>query len=167
MLILGIDPGLGLMGFAYLNVDTTGGPGAAIATAQDYGVIETPKEATTARRLCIIEADMAELLKRATPDALAIEKFIPNPRLAYNAPPVLQARGIVLLLAEKAGIPIYEYEPSKIKLNVAGHGTATKRDVQEAVTDVLGLEETPRPDDAADGLAIAYCHWLHVEAGLA
>jgi crossover junction endodeoxyribonuclease RuvC len=166
MRILGVDPGIALVGFASLDVPASGRPVIFDAPGVGaYGVIETPKTKTTPERLAIIEEDFIAILEAVNPDVMSIEKFIPNPRLAFNAPGILQARGVVLLLAQKAGVRIAEYEPNKVKLTVAGHGSATKAEVREAVVEALGLQVIPRPDDAADAVGLAYCHFLHVDAG--
>lgn len=163
--ILGIDPGLALLGFGVLEVEK--GERGPRLTAKDYGVIETPKDTPIPKRLMTLKKDLGELFATFQPDCVAIETFFPNPRLAYNAPMVLYARGQVLITAAEAGVSIYEYEPSKVKLNVAGSGKALKGDMQESAAAILNLDGPPRPDDAADALCVALCHFYHLEAGAA
>ncbi|MNS55221.1 Crossover junction endodeoxyribonuclease RuvC [compost metagenome] len=158
--ILAIDPGLGLTGFAVLTDE--GGQLTPVA----YGAIETSSEHDVPRRLVTLEQDMKTLIKEHKPDELAIEVFIPKPEIAHQAPMVLQARGIVLLLAQKRGMAIYEYRPNVIKQAATGDGRARKADVRRAVADLFDLERPPSPDDAADALAIGYTHHTAREGGI-
>lgn len=159
---MGLDPGIGCIGFAFLDL-ATGRPHESVFGA--FGVITTPKEKPTAARLEVIEHDLGELIAAVRPGCMAIEVFIPNPRLAFNAPGILQARGVVLLLAQKAGMVIHEYRPNVVKQTVTGKGNAVKAEVQEAMADALDVGIV-RPDDAADALALAWTHRLHMEGGL-
>lgn len=165
MIILAIDPGIALCGFAFLEGAATG-PGRPIL----YGAIETTKigdnvEESDAARLVILEKDFRSLLRRYKAEVLAVEVFVPAPQVAHQAPKVLQARGVVLLEAAKRGLPIHGYRPATIKEVVAGKGNAPKADVQAAVADLYGIP-IPKPDDAADALAIAYTHLAHLQGGL-
>ena len=157
MLILGIDPGTATVGFGLIEVEV-GRP----ATALSYGVVQTDKALPMPERLATIYADMTELLETEKPDVVAVEElfFLKNTNTAM---PVAQARGVILLAAAHQGIPVVGYSPAQVKMNVAGYGKAQKADMQEAVRDILALESIPRPDDAADGLAIALTHWLVIE----
>lgn len=157
MLILGIDPGTATVGFGLIEVDI-GKPAVALS----YGVIQTDKAMPMPERLAVVYADMTELLEHEKPDVMAVEElfFLKN---INTAMPVAQARGVILLAAAHQGVPVVGYSPAQVKMNVAGYGKAQKQDVQEAVRDILALESIPRPDDAADGLAIALTHWLVIE----
>jgi crossover junction endodeoxyribonuclease RuvC len=157
MFILVIDPGTATVGFGLIDVDVNRAP-----VALAYGVIQTDKALPMPERLATIYADMADLLADGKPDVLALEElfFLKN---INTAMPVAQARGVIMLAAAHAGVPVTGYSPAQVKMNVAGHGKAQKVDVQEAVRDLLNLESIPRPDDAADGLAIALTHWYVIE----
>lgn len=157
MLILGIDPGTATVGFGLIEVSE-----GQAAVALSYGVIQTDKALPMPERLATIYADMTDLLTNEKPDAMAVEElfFLKNTNTAM---PVAQARGVILLAAAHQGVPVFGYSPAQVKMNVAGHGKAQKPDVQEAVRDLLALESIPRPDDAADGLAIALTHWMVIE----
>jgi crossover junction endodeoxyribonuclease RuvC len=165
MKILGIDPGIDRCGYGLID----DGSGELVAPA--YGVIHTDgeidgKKQSDASRLVIIGSDFRQLLRELKPDELAIEIFVPSPAIAHQAPKVLQARGVILLLAQQVGLPIAEYYPATIKAAVVD-GRAKKREVQEAVTEILGLPGIPQPDDAADALAIAYTHHGARRCGMA
>lgn len=153
MLILGIDPGTATVGFGLVEVD-----GTRSAAAQSYGIIQTDKGMPMAQRLLVLHTDMTELLAEWRPDALAIEElfFLKNVKTAM---PVAQARGVIMLAGAQAGVPVFGYTPAQVKQTVTGSGRAEKIEVQEAVRDLLDLGTIPRPDDAADALAIALTHW--------
>lgn len=153
MVILGIDPGTATVGFGCIEAD-----GDRQAVAISYGIIRTDKAMAMAERLLVLHTDMQELLRDLQPDALAIEElfFLKN---VNTAMPVAQARGVIMLAGAQAGVPVFGYSPAQIKQTVTGSGKAEKIEVQEAVRDLLELEGIPRPDDAADGLAIALTHW--------
>ena len=151
MIILGIDPGYGLVGFGVLEKN-----GGNIRTL-DFGCIETKKEDKLTRRLEIIADCMHQLIDRWKPDEMAIEKLFFNKNITTGIP-VAQARGVILVAAQEKGIPIYEYTPSNIKMALTGMGKADKKQMQFMVKTLLGLKEVPKPDDAADALAIAICH---------
>ena len=122
-----------------------------------YGVILTPKEATAPARLEMIYDEMRTLLKKHKPDTAAVEKLFFS-RNVTTALAVGQARGVVMLALQKAGIESFEYTPKEIKNAVAGYGGADKRQVQEMVRALLQLDSIPKPDDAADALAVAITH---------
>ncbi|MCM3339447.1 crossover junction endodeoxyribonuclease RuvC [Paenibacillus sp. MER TA 81-3] len=151
MRILGIDPGIAIVGFGFVDKQ-----GSKIVPVQ-YGSIQT--EATTApetRLLQVFEA-AEELLDRYKPDAMAVEKLFFN-RNVTTAFSVGQARGVTILAAAKRGISIAEYTPMQVKQAVVGYGKAEKKQVQEMVRIFLKLKEVPKPDDVADALAVAICH---------
>lgn len=151
MLVLGIDPGYAIVGFGL--VETERGKQRLVK----YGVITTPAGIPIQSRLMDIERDMNELLDTFRPDCLAIEElfFNTNVTTAIN---VAQARGVILLSAAKHGVPIYEYTPLQVKQAVVGYGRAEKKQVMDMTMRLLCLEQKPKPDDAADAIAIALCH---------
>jgi crossover junction endodeoxyribonuclease RuvC len=111
------------------------------------------------QRLLSIHADLRRLIAEVAPEALAVEELFFS-RNVTTALAVGQARGVVLLTAAQAGIPVFEYKPAEVKIALSGYGGASKQQMQEMVRLMLGLEAAPRPDDAADAVAIAICH-LH------
>lgn len=123
----------------------------------DYGIAHTPKDSPPAQRLRVLYDAVVALLQQHQPDAAAIEELFFS-RNVTTALAVGQARGVVLLAIEQAAVPIYEYKPLTVKQTVAGYGGADKRQMQEMVRLTLRLQKVPRPDDAADALAIALCH---------
>lgn len=151
MRILGIDPGYAIVGFGVVEYN-----GAAFR-AVEYGSILTEAHTPFDRRLCLIDEDMQEVLRRFQPDCMAIERlyFTTNQKTAID---VAQARGILILAAAKKGIPVYEYTPLQVKQSVVGYGKAEKHQVMDMTRRILKLEQIPKPDDAADALAIAICH---------
>jgi crossover junction endodeoxyribonuclease RuvC len=122
-----------------------------------YGILSTPKEATPSARLEMLYDQLQTLLKQHKPDTSAVEKLFFS-RNVTTAMAVGQARGVVLLCLQQAGLEIYEYTPMEVKSAVAGYGGADKRQVQEMVRALLQLDSIPKPDDAADALAIAITH---------
>jgi crossover junction endodeoxyribonuclease RuvC len=151
MIVLGIDPGTANTGYGV--VGRRGGRMVAL----DGGVIRTTPASDPAARLATIHARVAELLDEHRPEAMAVEElyFGANARSAFA---VGQARGVVLLAAGQRGIPCWSYTPQQIKGAVCGSGRAAKDQVQRMVQTLLALEELPRPDHAADALAVAICH---------
>ncbi|HCB49420.1 MAG TPA: crossover junction endodeoxyribonuclease RuvC [Chloroflexi bacterium] len=155
MRILGLDPGTAIVGYGI--VEERAGEVALVT----YGALKTaPNDGDTARRLQLIYQGINELLAEFEPDAAAVEQlfFGRNITSAIN---VGQARGVLLLALANAGIPVAEYSPPKIKEAVSGYGNASKEQVQFMVQNLLGLDEVPKPDDAADGLAVALTHYQH------
>ncbi len=151
MRILGIDPGYGITGFALLD-----------AQRMQYrllscGAITTPANTEFSWRLEMIYNDMTELLRVAQPEAVAIEElfFGQNVTTGIN---VAQSRGVILLAVRQAGIPFFEYKPMQVKQAVVGYGNASKHQVQDMTKRLLHLSALPKPDDAADAIAIALCH---------
>lgn len=151
MRILGVDPGYAILGYGVIDTD-----GARLAPV-DYGVIETRAGEPFPARLDRLYRGMQALIARYAPDEAAFEElfFYRNTTTALS---VGAGRGVALLAAEQAGVPLYEYTPMQIKLAVTGDGHADKKAVQQMVRVLLKLSSTPRPDDAADALAAAICH---------
>lgn len=147
-IILGIDPGFGRMGFGIISVEK----GKTIAL--DYGVITTPQEDVFEERLVAIADDLTALLKQHKPTRVGIEKLFFG-KSSTTAMRVAEVRGVVRLLCAQAGIPVIELAPSQIKKTTTGDGKATKQAMQQMVQMLLSLKAIPRPDDAADALAIA------------
>jgi crossover junction endodeoxyribonuclease RuvC len=148
--IIGIDPGTALLGFGV--IDTPDEP-----VLVDFGVVETTADITMENRLLGLHEAVQELLESYRPDVMAIEQLF-FARNVTTAITVGQARGVALLAAAQAGVPVVEYTPSQIKHAIAGYGKAGKQQMQEMVRILLGLEYPPHPDDAADALAVAICH---------
>jgi|SRR3990170_2622013 len=155
-LALGIDPGTATTGYGLVRLTQDGS-----LVAVKYGVISTPKESTAPARLEMLFKELRALLKKYKPDTAAVEKLFFS-RNVTTAIAVGQARGVVMLCLKQAGIEPFEYTPNEIKQAVAGYGSAQKRQVQEMVRALLLLPEIPKPDDAADALAVAITH-LHTK----
>jgi crossover junction endodeoxyribonuclease RuvC len=151
MRILGIDPGLAIVGWGVIDYDKSKFRTVA------YGSIQTPANTPTEKRLKLIFDGMQELLKTYTPEAVAVEELFFNTNITTGIR-VAEARGIILLCAELAKIPLFEYTPLQVKQAVVGYGRAEKKQVISMVTRLLNLPEPPKPDDTADALAIAVCH---------
>jgi crossover junction endodeoxyribonuclease RuvC len=151
-LALGIDPGTATTGYGLVRLESDGR-----LVAVKYGVILTPKEESPAARLEMFYRDLRALLKKFHPDTAAVEKLFFQ-RNVSTAILVGQARGVALLALQQAGIESFEYTPNEVKQAVAGYGSADKKQVQDMVRVLLALNEIPKPDDAADALAIAITH---------
>jgi len=151
MRILGIDPGTGILGFGVIDVDTKGK-----ITLVDAGVIRTPVKQADSDRLSTIYDELHEIIKATQPTIMSVEKlfFAQNVTTAMS---VSQARGVVLLCGKQHNLELHEYTPQQIKQSLTGYGRADKKQMQEMVRVLLGLKETPQPDDAADALAAAIC----------
>lgn len=151
MIILGVDPGYAIVGYGAISAQ--GGRFRPV----EYGAITTLAGMAFGARLDRIYEEMRLLLARCKPQAMSLERlyFYSNKTTAIG---VAQARGVILLAAQKAGVPVYEYTPLQIKQAVTGYGQALKPQVMEATRRLLCLRETPRPDDTADALAMAICH---------
>ncbi|MGB8954869.1 MAG: crossover junction endodeoxyribonuclease RuvC [Tumebacillaceae bacterium] len=151
MRILGIDPGYGRTGYGV--VDVVGNRMKSV----EYGCIETKPNTPMPDRLFDIYGAVKEIIARLQPEAMAIEQlfFAKNVTTGID---VAQARGVVLLAAREAHLPIGEYTPMQVKQSLVGYGKADKKQMQEMVRMFLGLAQIPKPDDAADGLAIAITH---------
>ena len=151
MIILGIDPGIATTGYGVIERNN------GRVTALDYGCVLTPKQDTQPARLSQLYTHIGQLLSQVNPDIVAIEKLFFNTNVT-TAMNVGQARGVVMLAAEQHNLPIAEYTPLQVKMAVCGYGRAKKPQVQQMVAGLLKLSAPPRPDDAADALAIAVCH---------
>jgi len=150
--ILGIDPGTGILGFGVIDV-ARGGKLQLV----DGGVIRTPVHEDDGVRLLTIYEELQDIIMQHKPDAMSVEKLF-FARNVTTAMTVAQARGVVLLTAMQSQIPIHEYTPMQIKQAVTGYGKADKKQIQEMVKVLLGLQTIPKPDDAADALAAAITH---------
>ena len=151
MVILGVDPGIATMGYGVINVEKGN------FTALDYGVITTPKEMTTPERLVKIVKGIELLIEKYSPEAIAVEElfFQTNRKTAII---VAEARGVILYAASQSSSKLYEYTPNQIKQAITGYGAADKNQMQQMVKMLLKLSKVPKPDDAADALAVAICH---------
>lgn len=152
MVIVGFDPGLATLGYGVIQSNKGEKPEVI-----DYGVISTPKDKNLAERLCMLEKGVKQVIEQFKPDEIAIEElfFAKNVTTGIN---VAHARGVILLTAVKYCGNIFEYTPLQIKQALTGYGRADKHQIQEMVRTFLRLKAVPRPDDAADALAVALCH---------
>lgn len=151
MRILGIDPGVATIGFGLIDAEN------GKNTPLKYGVITTPAKIPLAKRLFQISCDMQQLLSQFQPDEIAVEELFFSKNITTGIS-VAHGRGIILLKAEEFGIPLFEYTPMQVKQAVVGYGNADKKQVMFMTQKLLKLSALPRPDDAADALAIAICH---------
>lgn len=151
MRIMGIDPGYGIIGFSVIEKSNSEN------SVVDYGVITTPKEMPFAERLKAIYESMHKLIERFEPDEVAVEKLYFNKNITTGIP-VAEARGVILLSIVTKNLPVFEYTPQQIKMALTGLGRAEKSQVQFMVKTLLHLTKIPRPDDAADAVAVALCH---------
>lgn len=151
MLVLGIDPGTATTGYGLVRYR------AGREILVDYGTIRTPSTMEMPLRLCTINKGLDHLLQQFNPDVVVIEQlfFQKNTKTAIT---VAQSRGVILMTAAAAGYPIAEYTPLQVKQAVVGYGKAEKKQVQLMVQQLLAMKNLPKPDDAADALAIAICH---------
>ena len=147
---LGIDPGTAILGYGVIRGDDAP---AAVA----YGVVRTEHTLAPEKRLQRLYDGVSRLIAEHLPDTVAVETLFFSKNVT-TALPVMQARGVVLLAAANADVPVAEYRPAEVKQAVAGYGRAEKTQMQEMVRILLRLERVPQPDDAADALAIAICH---------
>lgn len=150
MIVLGVDPGTAVTGYGV--VERIDGRLRAV----DFGTLETPATHELPQRLLAIHQGLEALIESHHPDLVAVERLFFN-RNVQSAFAVGQARGAVLLTAAQHGLPVHEYGPHEVKMAVTGHGRAGKAQVQRMVQIVLGMAALPRPDDAADALAVAIC----------
>ena len=151
MRILGIDPGIAIVGFGLIESDRRN------MRMLQYGAVTTEAGLPLATRLVQIEDDMRALIRQLQPDELAIEELFFSKNITTGIA-VAHGRGVVLCTAERLGIPIFEYTPMQVKQAVVGYGKAEKRQVMQMTQRLLGMKKIPRPDDAADALALAICH---------
>ena len=151
MIILGIDPGYAIVGYGVVDYRNNH------FTTLDYGAITTPAGQEFVQRLETIYDDVDSLIKKYRPAAISIEKlfFNSNQKTAID---VAQARGVIVLAAKKNNVDVFEYTPLQVKQSVVGYGRAVKHQVMEMTRVILHLKSVPKPDDAADALAIAVCH---------
>lgn len=151
MVILGIDPGTATTGYGIVKSEQ------GKIQMVDYGCILTKSSQDLEDRLVIIFDELTEVIKKFKPNMVAVEElfFASNAKTAIS---VGHARGVILLACAKAGVPAYEYTPLQVKQAVCGYGRGDKQQIQKMVKALLGLDKIPKPDDAADGLAIAICH---------
>ncbi|MDX1468291.1 MAG: crossover junction endodeoxyribonuclease RuvC [Acidimicrobiia bacterium] len=150
MFVLGIDPGLSTTGYGLVE-------GRHPPRAIRAGVIRSDKTASMAMRLAEIHEGLTDLIRETQPDVIALETVFTNRNL-QTAISVGRASGVAMVAAANAGISVFEYVPTAIKAAITGDGSANKDQMQRMLTQLLGLEEPPRPADAADALAIALCH---------
>ena len=151
MRILGIDPGIAIVGFGLIESDR-----GAMRMLQ-YGAVTTEAGLPLATRLVQIEDDMRALIQQLRPDEIAIEELFFSKNITTGIA-VAHGRGVVLCTAERLGVPIFEYTPMQVKQEVVGYGLAEKRQVMDMTKRLLKLKAVPKPEDAADALAIAICH---------
>lgn len=151
MIILGIDPGVATIGFGLIRAER--GSNQLL----QYGTINTPAGLPLSQRLLQISNDMEQLLETFKPDEMAVEELFFSTNVTTGIS-VAHGRGVILLAAEKFGVPIYEYTPMQVKQAVAGYGKAEKKQVMLMTQRLLHMNSIPRPDDAADALALAICH---------
>jgi crossover junction endodeoxyribonuclease ruvC len=152
MIILGIDPGIATLGYGVVDKDRNGN-----CRAIDYGVVLTPKEETLPVRLAILEEGVNRVIDRFSPEEIAMEELFFSKNITTGIA-VAHARGVTMLACVKKCGRLYEYTPMQIKQALTGYGRADKKQIQQVVTSLLRLKSVPRPDDAADALAIALCH---------
>lgn len=151
MVILGIDPGFAIVGFGVVQSDQ------GHQSLVRCGAITTPAGRHLPARLLQIEDDMDTLLTQFKPEVMAVEELFFNTNVTTGIG-VAQARGVILVAAERHGVPVFEYTPSQVKQAVVGYGKAEKRQVMDMTRRILNLRTVPKPDDAADAVAIALCH---------
>jgi len=154
--VLGIDPGTAITGFGIVTVENRR------LFAQGYGVVRTEAGQPLEKRLFYLHGEIEQLIARFEPAEVAVESLFFNKNVR-SALAVGHARGVVLLAAAQHGLPVFEYTPLQVKQAMVGRGRAEKAQVQFMVRAILGLQETPSPDDAADALAVAVCHANSVE----
>ncbi len=152
MIILGLDPGYGTMGFGVVEKDARGN-----CAAVDYGTVKTPASENFAVRLCMLEEGVNALFDKYRPEEAAMEELFFSKNVTTGIA-VAHARGVMLLTCNKRCGKIFEYTPNQIKQALTGYGGADKQQMQRVVASHLRLKSIPRPDDAADALAVALCH---------
>jgi crossover junction endodeoxyribonuclease RuvC len=151
LLILGIDPGLAIIGYSLLEKNNNK------FFVHDYGVIRTNSNFTNAERLQMIYDKLLKIIEKYQPDQMAVEELFFNKNVK-TAISVGQARGVILLAGSQANLNVAEYTPLQVKQAVVGYGKAHKYQVQQMVKSLLNLDRLPKPDDAADALAVSICH---------
>lgn len=151
MIILGIDPGIAIVGWGVLEYS------ASKFKVLGYGSIQTPSTMSTEDRLCVVYCQLKDIIQKYKPEHMAIEELFWNTNQKTGIR-VSEARGVILLCGRMLGLEIHEYTPLQVKQAVVGYGRAEKKQVISMVTLLLGLPKPPKPDDTADALAIAICH---------
>ena len=151
MIILGIDPGLAIVGWGVL--ESVRGSVRPVA----YGAITTPAHTPIEERLLMIERDLTEIIEKYRPDEMAVEELFFTNNITTGIA-VAEARGVILCTAHRLGVKVAEYTPPQVKQAVVGYGKAEKHQVIAMVTSILRLKNPPKPDDTADAIAIAVCH---------
>ena len=151
MIILGIDPGYAIVGWGVVEYK------AGRFCSLEYGALTTPPKIPVETRLNMIYNGLSEIIEKWHPECMAVEELFFNTNRTTGIV-VAEARGVILLAAERHGVKIFEYTPLQVKQAVVGYGRAEKHQVITMVTTLLGLSEPPKPDDTADALAIAICH---------
>ena len=151
MIILGIDPGYAIVGYGVIDYRNNH------FRVIDYGAITTDAKTPFNERLEIIYDRLTQIISLHSPEAMSVEKVFYNSN-AKTVIDVSQARGVIMLAAQKNKLPVFEYTPLQVKQSVVGYGRAEKNQVQEMVRRILALEKVPKPDDTADALAMAVCH---------
>ncbi len=159
MIILGVDPGIATLGYGVIEKDDKGG-----FRAVDFGVVVTPKQEGLPARLAMLEEGVAKVLEKYRPDEVAMEELFFSKNITTGIA-VAHARGVAMLACVKACGRLYEYTPMQVKQALTGYGKADKKQMQTVVTSLLKLQEIPKPDDAADALAIALCHGFNGRFG--
>ena len=152
MIILGIDPGFGTMGYGVIDKRADGN-----CVPVDYGVITTPKDESFPVRLAILEQGLNKLYEKFKPEEISVEELFFTKNVTTGIQ-VAEARGVILLSAVKYCGRLFEYTPNQIKQALTGYGKADKVQMMHVVQSILRLKQIPRPDDAADALAVALCH---------
>ena len=150
MIVLGIDPGTARLGYGVVERQ------GSTLTMLDYGCLETINDRPLDQRLLLIHEGLTDIIETHRPEAMGVERLFFNKNV-QTAMAVGQARGVVLLTAAQHGLPVFEYGPHEVKLAVTGYGRAPKDQVQRMVQLVLSMSQVPKPDDAADALAVAVC----------
>lgn len=151
MRILGIDPGLATVGYGVIEYHK------GVFTTLSYGSITTPAHTPVEMRLKTIHEDIDTIIKRFSPDEMAIEELFFNQNIT-TAITVAEARGVIIMTAAQNAVPVFEYTPLQVKQSVVGYGKAEKKQVMLMVSSLLKLAATPKLDDTCDALAIAVCH---------
>ncbi len=151
MIILGIDPGLAIVGWGVIEYSSSK------FKVLGYGSVETPAHTPTEDRLLLIYKGIGELIEKYRPDAMAVEELFFNTNITTGIR-VAEARGVIIMCARRMGVKIFEYTPLQVKQAVVGYGRAEKKQVITMITSILALKSPPKPDDTADALAIAVCH---------
>jgi crossover junction endodeoxyribonuclease RuvC len=168
MLVMGLDPGLAITGYGLVRESLGWGvsaPNQAVSMARspgelslvEYGTVTTPAGQPLAERLLSIDEELRALIDKHRPDVVAVEEMFFGKNVT-TAMIVGQARGVAILAAARAGLPVREYKPMAVKQAITGYGKASKSQMQEMVRLLLNLEDVPKPDDAADAVAVAICH---------